>query len=64
MRRGLALNCAGLVLFIIVWAAKLIKVSIVGIMHEATLVSGPMEFARQGLWPVALAVGVFTTDLA
>ena len=61
--RALALNCAGLVLFIIVWAAMLMKVSTMGIMHETTLISGPNELVRQGLWPLALAVG-FTTGLA
>ena len=43
LNRGLALNCAGLVLFIIVWTTMLMKVSTMGIMHETTLSSGPME---------------------
>jgi paraquat-inducible protein A len=63
LSRALALNCAGLVLFIIVWATMLMKVSTMGIMHETTLISGPNELVRQGLWPLALAVG-FTTGLA
>ena len=63
LNRGLALNCAGLVLFIIVWTTMLMKVSTMGIMHETTLSSGPMELVRQGLWPLAIAVG-FTTGLA
>jgi paraquat-inducible protein A len=63
LSRGLALNCAGLVLFIIVWTAMLMKVSTMGIMHETTLFSGPAELVRQGLWPLAVAVG-FTTGLA
>jgi paraquat-inducible protein A len=61
--RALALNCAGLALFMIVWLAMLMKVSTMGIVHETTLSSGPMELLRQGLWPLALAVG-FTTGLA
>jgi paraquat-inducible protein A len=63
LNRGLALNCAGLALFIIVWTAMLMKVSTAGIMHETTLFSGPNELVRQGLWPLAVAVG-FTTGLA
>lgn len=63
LNRGLALNIAALGLFIIVWTAMLIKVSTMGIRHETTLISGPMELVRQGLWPLALAVG-FTTGLA
>jgi paraquat-inducible protein A len=61
--RGLALNCAALVLYVIVWTAMLMKVSTAGIMHETTLASGPMELVRQGLWPLAVAVA-FTTGLA
>jgi paraquat-inducible protein A len=61
--RGLALNFAGLALFIIVWTSMLMKVSTMGIMHETTLISGPNELVRQGLWPLAIAVG-FTTGLA
>jgi paraquat-inducible protein A len=63
LSRGLALNVAGLVLFIIVWTAMLMKVSTMGIVHETTLFSGPNELVRQGLWPLAVAVG-FTTGLA
>jgi paraquat-inducible protein A len=63
LNRGLALNFAALVLFIIVWTAMLMKVSTAGIMHETWLHSGPMELLRQGLWPLALAV-TFTTGLA
>jgi paraquat-inducible protein A len=63
LSRGLALNCAGLILFVIVWTAMLMKVSTAGIMHETTLISGPNELVRQGLWPLAIAVG-FTTGLA
>ena len=63
LSRGLALNFAGLILFVIVWTAMLMKVSTAGIMHETTLISGPNELVRQGLWPLALAVG-FTTGLA
>ncbi|WIM12899.1 MAG: Paraquat-inducible protein A [Enhydrobacter sp.] len=61
--RGLALNFAALVLYVIVWTAMLMKVSTAGIVHETSLVSGPLELVRQGLWPLALAV-VFTTGLA
>ena len=63
INRALALNCAAIVLFVIVWTAMLMKVSTAGIVHETTLISGPMELVRQGLWPLALAVG-FTTALA
>jgi len=63
LNRGLALNAAALGLFIIVWTAMLMKVSTAGIVHETTLISGPMELVRQGLWPLAIAVA-FTTALA
>jgi len=63
LRRGLALNAAALGLFVIVWTAMLMKVSTAGIVHETTLISGPMELVRQGLWPLAIAVA-FTTALA
>lgn len=63
INRGLALNCAALVLYLIVWTAMLMKVSTMGIHHETSLISGPMELVRRGLWPLALAVG-FTTGLA
>jgi paraquat-inducible protein A len=63
LNRGLALNFAALALFAIVWTAMLMKVSTAGIMHETSLISGPMELVRQGLWPLAIAVG-FTTGLA
>jgi paraquat-inducible protein A len=63
INRGLALNIAALGLYIIVWTAMLMKVSTMGIHHETTLIDGPMELVRQGLWPLALAVG-FTTGLA
>jgi paraquat-inducible protein A len=63
LNRGLALNIAALGLYIIVWTAMLMKVSTMGIQHETTLISGPMELVRHGLWPLALAVG-FTTGLA
>ena len=61
--RALALNCAALVLFVIVWTAMLMKVSAAGITHDTSLMSGPIELVRQGLWPLAIAVG-FTTGLA
>ena len=63
INRGLALNIAALGLYIIVWTAMLMKVSTMGIQHETTLVSGPMELVQKGLWPLALAVA-FTTGLA
>ena len=63
LSRGLALNCAALALYVIVWTAMLMKVSTMGIEHETSLISGPRELVRQGLWPLALAVG-FTTGLA
>src|SRR6185503_6701342 len=63
LNRGLALNAAALGLYLIVWTAMLMKVSTMGIAHETSLISGPMELVRQGLWPLALAVG-FTTGLA
>jgi paraquat-inducible protein A len=63
LNRGLALNIAALGLYVIVWTAMLMKVSTMGIQHETSLISGPIELVRQGLWPLALAVG-FTTGLA
>ena len=64
LSRGLALNAAGLGLFTIVWTTMLMKVSTMGISHETTLISGPNELVRQGLWPLAIAVGVLATLLA
>jgi paraquat-inducible protein A len=61
--RALALNVAALVLIAILWLAMLMRVSTAGISHETTLVSGPVELVRQGLWPLAIAVA-FTTALA
>jgi paraquat-inducible protein A len=61
--RHLALTLAALVLFAIVWLGMLMKVSAVGIVHETTLDSGPIELVNRGLWPLALAVS-FTTLLA
>lgn len=61
--RGLALHVAALILYVMVWTAMLMKVSTAGIVHETTLISGPLELVRQGLWPLALAVA-FTTGLA
>ena len=61
--RGLAINLAAVTLFAVVWTAMLMKVSTAGIVHETTLTSGPQELVRQGLWPLAVAVG-FTTALA
>jgi len=63
LNRCLALTAAALVLFVVVWFAMLMKVSAAGIEHTSTLVSGPIELVRAGLWPLALAVG-FTTAIA
>ena len=59
----LALTFASLVLFAVLWLAMLMKVSTAGIVHETTLMSGPGELVRHGLWPLAIAVA-FTTALA
>jgi len=59
----LALTCASLVLFAILWLTMLMKVSTAGIVHETTIHSGPMELVRHGLWPLAIAVA-FTTAFA
>src|SRR5262249_42210054 len=61
--RHLALTFAALILFGIVWLGMLMKVSAVGIVHETTLDSGPVELVNRGLWPLALAVS-FTTLFA
>lgn len=59
----LALTFASLVLFTVLWLSMLMKVSTAGIVHETTLLSGPAELVRHGLWPLAIAVA-FTTALA
>lgn len=59
----LALTFASLVLFAILWLSMLMKVSTAGIVHETTILSGPAELVRHGLWPLAIAVA-FTTALA
>jgi paraquat-inducible protein A len=63
MDRHLALTCAALVLFAVLWLAMLMRVSTSGIVHETTLDSGPIELVNRGLWPLALAVA-FTTAIA
>jgi len=59
----LALTFASLVLFAILWLSMLMKVSTAGIVHETTILSGPAELVRHGLWPLAIAVS-FTTAFA
>jgi paraquat-inducible protein A len=61
--RCLSLMFAALVLLVVLWCAMLMKVSTAGIVHESTLLSGPLELVRSGLWPLAIAVG-FTTAFA
>ena len=61
--RGIALNAATLVLFVVLWTTMLMQVSTAGIVHDSTLASGPLELVRHGLWPLALAVA-FTTAIA
>lgn len=61
--RGVALNGATLVLFVVLWTTMLMQVSTAGIVHDSTLASGPLELVRHGLWPLALVVA-FTTALA
>jgi paraquat-inducible protein A len=59
----LAVTAGGLVAFVVLWTATLMQVSQVGIVHETTLISGPLELVRHGLWPLAIAVA-FTTAIA
>ena len=59
----LAVTAGGLVAFVVLWTATLMQVSEVGIVHSTTLVSGPAELVRHGLWPLAIAVA-FTTAIA
>jgi paraquat-inducible protein A len=61
--RGIALNAATLVLFVVLWTTMLMQVSTAGIVHDSTLASGPLELVRHGLWPLALVVA-FTTAIA
>jgi len=61
--RGLALTVTALVLFAIVWATTLMKVSTAGIEHTAMQISGPIELVRHGLWPLGLVV-FFTIAIA
>jgi paraquat-inducible protein A len=63
LNRALALTCASLALFAVVWLGMLMKVSTFGIEHTTTLMSGPAELVRHGLWPLALVV-FFTTAIA
>ena len=63
LSRALALNFTALVLFAIVWLAMLLTVSKAGIEHATTLISGPIELAKHGLWPLGLVV-FFTTAIA
>lgn len=61
--RCLALTVASLLLLVVLWTTMMMRVSTAGIVHETTLVSGPLELVRHGLWPLALVVA-FTTALA
>ncbi len=61
--RGIALNAATLVLFVVLWTTMLMEVSTAGIVHDSTLASGPLELVRHGLWPLAVIV-TFTTAIA
>jgi paraquat-inducible protein A len=61
--RGIALNAATLVLFMVLWTTMLMTVSTAGIVHDSKLESGPLELVRHGLWPLALIVA-FTTAIA
>ena len=63
LNRALALNFTALVLFAIVWLAMLLTVSKAGIEHATTLISGPIELVKHGLWPLGLVV-FFTTAIA
>jgi paraquat-inducible protein A len=63
LNRALALTCTALVLFAIVWLAMLMTVSKAGIEHATTLISGPIELVKHGLWPLGLVV-FFTTAIA
>jgi paraquat-inducible protein A len=63
LNRAIALNATALVLFSIVWLAMMMKVSTVGIEHTAAMISGPIELAKHGLWPLGLVV-FFTTAIA
>ena len=63
LNRALSLNITALVLFAIVWLAMLMKVSTAGIEHTTSLISGPIELAKHGLWPLGLVV-FFTTAIA
>jgi paraquat-inducible protein A len=63
LNRSLALACSAVVLFAILWLAMLMKVSTAGIEHETTLISGPVELVKHGLWPLGLVV-FFTTAIA
>src|SRR5476649_2269309 len=63
LSRALALNCSALVLFAIVWLALLMKVSTAGIDHATTLIDGPIELVKHGLWPLGLVV-FFITAIA
>ena len=63
LKRALALNCTALILFAIVWMAMLLTVSKAGIEHATTLISGPIELVKHGLWPLGLVV-FFTTAIA
>ena len=50
-------------LIFIVWLAMLLTVSKAGIEHATTLISGPIELVKHGLWPLGLVV-FFTTAIA
>jgi paraquat-inducible protein A len=63
LSRALALNFTALVLFAIVWLAMLLTVSKAGIEHATTLISGPIELVKHGLWPLGFVV-FFTTAIA
>ena len=56
LNRATALAFAALVLMTIAATMTMMTVQKAGITHDATLIDGPLELVRRGLWPLAVVV--------
>ena len=61
--RALALNITGLALLAISCTAHLMRVGTFGMVHSATIFSGPLGLSQHGVWELALVI-IFMTVLA
>ena len=60
IRRGLALTCTGLLLFAMATNMPFIEVQLSGINRDTTLITGPLELERHGMWELSAVILVTT----